>query len=485
MRAFVFILIGLIFSAEKGYSQTEDTLTLTLQNVVQMAKEKSISAKQASTTRETRYWEWRSFKSDYQPQLRLSGTLPGYSKTFAEVLQPNGTVDFQPVRNNNSSVSLSFSQSITMTGGSVFGTTELQRFDDFDRNSVLYNGTPYALGYSQPLFQYNRLKWDQRIEPLKFSESKQAYIESMEKISVNASAVFFDLLLAQVNLQIAETNFGNTENILKVAGLKFELGKITRNEILQLQLEKLKSQKAVGIAKRDVEIATLNLRSYTGLGKGAIKLISPRGITGTKIAAGKALAEAYANRADAIGFVRRIAEARRDVARAKGDNGINATLTARLGFSKSSARLSGVYHSPQDQQLLQIELDIPILDWGRSQSRSKTAKANLQYSEYAVEQDKQNFSQEIVTQVTLFDMMKDQLTLTLEADSIASEKFLIARERYLLGNLSITDLSIAFQEKDQAKRDYIAALRDFWGAYYELRYLSLYDFDKDRKITYQ
>jgi outer membrane protein TolC len=134
---------------------------------------------------------------------------------------------------------------------------------------------------------------------------------------------------------------------------------------------------------------------------------------------------------------------------------------------------------------MQLEFDIPILDWGRSKSRTNTAQANLQFTEYAVEQDKQTFTQEIVTQVTLFDMMKDQLVITAQADSIASEKYEIAQQRYVLGNLSITDLSIAFQEKDQAKRDYISALRDFWGAYYELRYLSLYDFEKDQKIIYQ
>jgi outer membrane protein TolC len=134
---------------------------------------------------------------------------------------------------------------------------------------------------------------------------------------------------------------------------------------------------------------------------------------------------------------------------------------------------------------VQLEFDIPILDWGRSKSRTNTAQANLQFTQYAVEQDKQAFTQEIVTQVTLFDMMKDQLELTARTDSIASEKYNIAQQRYVLGNLSITDLSIAFQEKDQAKRDYIAALRDFWGAYYQLRYLSLYDFEKNQKITYQ
>ncbi|MBA4139947.1 MAG: TolC family protein [Segetibacter sp.] len=470
----------------QGYCQANDTMRLTLLQVVGMAKAKSIASKQATTLKETRYWEWRTYKSNYQPQLSLYGNLPGYSKTFREVLQPNGTIEFQPVKYNNSALNLALSQSIAQTGGTIFGTTQMQRFDDFDRQTILYNGVPYALGYAQPLWRYNALKWDQKIEPLKYNESKQSYIESLEQIAIKASSYFFDLLLAQVNLQIAETNFANTQNILRIANEKFDMGKVSRNEILQLQLEQLKAQKAVGIAKRDMEIATLNLRSYIGLpGTDKISLSLPRASINMSVDTARVVAEAYENRSDAIGFMRRIAEAKRDVAKAKGDNGLNATLTARLGFSKSARSIGKVYESPLNQQAIQLEFDIPILDWGRSKSRMKTADANKQFTEYAVEQDKQNFTQEIYTQVTLFEMMKDQLLLTAKADSIASEKYQIAKERYVLGNLSITDLSIAFQENDQAKRDYIFALRDFWGAYYQLRYLSLYDFERNQKIYYK
>ncbi len=486
MKFFLLIVILSAYSTY-GLAQTHnDTILLTLQEVVDMSKLKSIESKQALTTRETKYWQYRTYRSNYQPQLSLTGVVPGYNKTFTEVQQPDGTILFQSIHNNNSSLNLSFSQSIAATGGTVYGTTQLQRFDDFDRKNTLYNGVPFGIGYSQPLFQFNSLLWDKKIEPLKFNESRQAFIESMEQIAIKATGYFFDLLLAQVNLQIAQTNLTNTEKIQQIASEKYDLGKISKNEILQLQLEQLKAQKATGIAKRDKEIATLNLRAYTGLqNTDNLALIIPFNGVSMDVSTDKVLAEAYDNRSDAIAFVRRMAEARRDVAKARGDNGLNAALTAQLGFSKSALTVPKVYNTPQDQQQVQLIFTIPILDWGRSKSRTKTAQANMQFTEYAVEQDKQIFTQEIVTQVTLFDMMKEQLVLTASADSIASEKYQIAKDRYVLGNLSITDLSIAFQEKDQAKRDYIAALRDFWGAYFQLRYLSLYDFEKKEKIAYR
>jgi outer membrane protein TolC len=485
MKQLYFILFLVFGAIATAKATTPDTLRLTLEQVVELARKNSIAAKQAIAVKETKYWQWRTYKSNYQPQLSLSGTLPGYSKTYTQVQQPNGTILFQPVHNDNSSLQLDFSQTITATGGTIYGTTNLQRFDDFDRNNVLYNGVPYAVGFSQPLFQFNSLKWDKKIEPLKYNESKQAYIESQEQIAVTVEGYFFDLLLSQVNLQVAEINLKNTQQILKVANLKFELGKVSKNEILQLQLELLNAQKAVGIAKRNIQIATLNLRSYMGFDtESNIALVVPEQISKMEVNAEKVLAEAFANRSDAIAFVRRIAEAQRDVAKAKGQTGLTASLTANLGFSNSASNIPDVYKSPQNQQLLQLQFAIPVLDWGRSKSKTKTAEANEQFTVYAVEQDKQTFRQQIITQVTLFNMLKEQIASNAQADSIAGEKYQIARERYVLGDLSITDLSIAFQENDQAKRDFINALRDFWGAYYQLRYLSLYDFEKKQKITY-
>ena len=463
----------------------QDAKQLTLLQVVETAKNQSIAARQAATTKETKYWEYRTFQSNYKPQLLLNGNLPAFSRTFIEVIQPDGTILFQPIRNNNSALGLSLSQNVSKTGGLLYATTQLQRFDDFERNIKLYNGTLFAVGFSQPLFQFNALKWDKRIEPLKYSESQQEYVESLEFIALRANNYFFDLLLSQVNLTIAETNLANTEGILRIAREKFELGKNSRNEILQLQLENLKAQKAVGTAKRDVEITTLNLKSFIGMTDEKIQLVAPQspptpqaGTTNNE----NMLKEAFDNRADAIGFKRRLLEAERLLTKAKADNGLNASLNATLGFSNRGKEVAELLNQPQNQQTISLQFTMPILDWGRSQARLKTAEANKQLIEYTIEQDKQIFKQEIYTQVTLFDMLGSQLSLTAQADSIASEKYQIAQDRYVLGNLSITDLSIAFTEKDQAKRDFIDALRNIWAAYYRLRWLTLYDFVKGEKL---
>lgn len=480
---FTMFLPVLLLSAPATTLCAQGVTWLRLQQVVQMAKEHSTAARQAATSKETRYWEYRTFQSNFRPQLLLDSRLPAFTRSFNEVVQPDGTILFQPVRNNNSSIGLSLEQNIARTGGTVYATTQLQRFDDFARKNTLYNGTLFAIGLEQPLFRFNQMKWDRKIEPLKYNESQQEYIESMEQIASTASALYFDLLLAQVNQSIAETNLKNTTDILRIADEKFDIGKISRNEILQLQLEQLKAEKALATARRDVEISTLNLKVYIGMqNDDNLELEETRPTSRPLVSAEKALEEAYANRADAIAFGRRLLEAEREVARAKAESGLNATLTANLGFSNRGRKVADLYNQPQNQQLVAVTFTMPVLDWGRTESRRKTAEANQKLTEYTIEQDQQSFKRQIYTQVTLFDMLKDQLSLTARADSIASEKYQIAKDRYVLGNLSITDLSIAFTEKDQARRDFIGALRDYWAAFYQLRWLTLYDFEKAEKI---
>lgn len=46
-----------------------------IEEIISRAKEQSIFSKQAETQRETSYWQYRSFRTNYNPQLRLGGNV--------------------------------------------------------------------------------------------------------------------------------------------------------------------------------------------------------------------------------------------------------------------------------------------------------------------------------------------------------------------------------------------------------------------------
>ena len=480
MRRFSFPAVFLLAVIGQAFGQVQ---RYTLSEVVQLARVQSISSKQAVTRKKTNYWQYRSFIADFKPQLSLNGILPGFTRSYIQVVQPDGTISFRNVSYNNSLVNLGLSQNIALTGGTIFVQKELQRFDDFDRKSTSYNGIPVEIGINQPLFRFNEMKWIRKIEPLKFQEGSQQFVSSLEQVSLDATGYYFELLVAQVNLQIAEKNRSNSDTLFKIAEHKLQLGKISQNDLLQLQMGLLTAQKDLASAKQATAVASMQLKMFlSSRNEQSLELAIPIEAGEFEIDTKVALEEAFANRSDAIGFKRRLLEAEMETQRAKKENGLNASLQATFGLSNQGARPGDIYVNPQDRESVRLEFVLPIMTWGRNKARSEIARANQQFAQQSVEQDKLTFEQQIFTQVTLLQMLQKQAKLTKLADGIAANRYQIAQDRFILSDLSVTDLGIAMQEKDRARRDYIIALRDYWQSYYSLRLLTLYDFEKNEKI---
>lgn len=477
------MLLTVVFFIANNFVMPAQNQVLTLYQAVNMARDLSQSSLLAETRKENRYWQWRTYKSDFLPSLSVSGTLPDFNRSFTPVTQPDGTTEFQPVAVNNSDVMLALSQNIGLTGGTVFASSMVNRFDDFNNDVTRFSGSPFYFGISQPLFGFNQLKWDKLIEPLRYEESLKSYVEELELISIETTDRFFEMLLAQITLEIARKNVASNDTIFRIGQGRYGLGNIAENELLQLELNLLNSNQQVAQSSLDLETARLRLTTYIGMtGAQQFTLAIPDDFPEFVMDEAVALSEARRNRQDAVSFKRQLLEAERNVAQARGTNGLNANLFATFGLSNRGNNLGDVYQDAEDQQQVRIGFDIPILDWGKQKSIVKTAEANQKLVSYTVAQDEINFDQQILTLVRQFEVLRQRLEVSKKADEIGERKYNISKNRYLIGKISITDLNLALQDKDRAKGDYIAALRDFWTAYYEIRRLTLYDFEQNQSL---
>jgi outer membrane protein len=231
--------------------------------------------------------------------------------------------------------------------------------------------------------------------------------------------------------------------------------------------------------------ADFELKSYIGLEQDQeIDLIIPLNMVLFDIDPAKALAEAKTNRKEALEFDRRVIEADRQLTQAKRNTGLSATLSGSYGLSNSADYLAGVYENPEKQRMLKLSLSIPILDWGRSESQVKLAESQRDLVIYDVQKDMQDFEREVIMQVEQFSLLKDQLITAEEADKVAENGYLISLKKFQNGEISITDLNISLAEREGAKNDYMSSLESYWLAYYNLRMLTLYDFEINQKISY-
>ncbi|MGI4742912.1 MAG: TolC family protein [Janthinobacterium lividum] len=462
--------------------------TLTLPTLIEQTLATSAAGIQARTAREGGYWSYRAYQASYRPQLALAGTVPNFNHLIKPVEQPDGTIAFQAVRYNNSSLGVALTQNIGLTGGQVVVGSQVQRFDNFVGDTKQYNNQPFNLGLTQPLGYFNGLKWARRIEPLLYQESQRQYLEDREAIAQRVTELYFDVLLQQVNAAVAGQNAQATAELLRVGKEKYALGRLSQSDLLQLELNLLDAQQAQTQARLDAETATVGLRTYCALptteaAAAAPPLAVPTPAPLLAIVPAAALSQARQHRAAPLAFARRQLQATRNVAQARGTTGLLATLSANLGYVNQSQYLTDSYANLQNQQQVALAFSLPLVDWGRRQAIVRTAELARDQTQAAIGQDERSFEQTVLTQASQVPALAGQVRLAARADTLAQRRYAITRATYEAGRLSLTDLTLASAAKDLARRGYILALRAGWVGYYRLRGLTLFDFETQQPLA--
>ena len=475
----ILIVISLAINAQTAVNK------LTLQEVLDLAKEQSPRAIQAKHQFRAAYWEYRSYKAEYLPSVTFIGTLPGFRRQIVKHQNNEGVYSYVEENANSISGGLTLKQNIGLTGGEVFIESNLERTDIFgDNQTTSYLSVPIKIGFRQELFGFNKLKWNKKIEPLKYLEAKRNYLDALESISYEATGIFFDLILAQQNLVTAKLNYANSDTLYKIAKGRYNIGTIAENDLLQMELRFLNSGNDVNDAEVDLQLKKFKIKSFLGLNdQYDIELVIPNEFPKLTLNHEKVLAQAKQNNPLILSYERDFIEAQKRVAEAKAQRGFSASLYANYGLTKSAAVLDEAYIDPRKQQGVNVGVTIPILDWGLGKGKVKMAQSNMEVTRTVVQQKIVDFEQDVFLEVMRFNQQDNQLLIAAKADTISQLRYNVTKERFLIGKIDVLDLNVAQSERDQAKQKYIQYMRSYWQNYFNMRRRTLYDFENDKPLS--
>lgn len=477
MKQFYIAALFILFRPGTATAQQE-SMTLSLQQAIETAQENSPEAQAARHTYRAAYWNYRFFRANYLPSVTLSST-PTLNREINKITQPDGTNLFIQQDQLTTDVSLKINQNIWFTGGSLFVKSTTQRMDEFEENVTAYNTQPVVVGYEQALFGYNSLKWDRRIEPLRYREARKAYAEALELVASQTSALFFNLATAQTNLDIATYNYASADTLYRYAEGRYNIGTITENEMLQLEINKLTEETNMMNANIEVEDQMQAFRSFLGINREANLRVAPGdSIPQFEIPLQEALQLAFENSPDPDTYKREKLESRSALASAKANAGLKADLYIQFGLSQTGKKIADSYRNPMDQQYASIGISLPILDWGRGKGRIRVARSNVDLVDTQAEQGIKDFELNVCKMVRQFNLQAYRVKVAAKTDRTADRRHDVARRLYILGKSTILDLNAAITEKDTARRNYMTALKTYWSLYYGLRSMTGYDFEQ-------
>lgn len=483
MNRRILLIIGIELMFTGRLAAQEHKMELSLEQTVEIARQQSPDAQTARHSFRSSYWNYRYYRANYLPALSLNSN-PSLDRAINKVTLSDGSVKFVEQNLLNTDLTFNLSQNVALTGGSFFLETSAQRMDLLSNHNYSWQTSPIIIGYRQSLLGYNGLKWDRRIEPVRYLEAKKTYIETLELVSARATSKFFALATAQSNYETARFNFANADTLYRYAQGRYNIGTITENEMLQLELNRLTEETNSINSRIDMDNCMQELRSYLGIqsNEELYVQINPH-VPDFNVNLDEALMLAIENSPDIQSMKIRKLESESSVARARANAGLKADVYLRFGLTQTADKLPEAYRNLLDQQYISLGISLPILDWGRGKGQVRVARSNRDLVFTQVEQNLTDFELNVRKLVKQFNLQTQRVRIAARTDETAQRRHEVARKLYLLGKSTILDMNASITEKDSAKRNYISALYTYWSLYYTLRSITLHDFERNTMLT--
>lgn len=466
--------------------QAQRSLRLSLQRTIAMANDSSLSAFRYQNMYLSGYWEYRSYKAARLPSLTLNLTPSQYYRYITQRYDSEENVDvYREQQMFSANAGLSVSQNFDLLGGTFYLNTELDYMRNFgDSKSTQFSTVPIRIGYQQDLLGYNAFKWDRKIEPLKFEKVKKQFIYNTESVSEEAVNYFFSLAMAQADYKLAEDNVATTDTLYAIGQQRQKIAAISQADLLTLKLDKVNARNTLRNAEISLKRAMSALATYLNLDKNIhIELDLPSRPKFMEVSADRALALAKENNPTYLEQRQNVLEAEQQVDRTRKESMFNASFNASVGFNQVADNLGAAYRNLLQQDLVAFSISIPLVDWGVRKGKYNMARNNLNVVRIAARQEEISLEEDVLMTVSDFNVQQELIASAEEALDLAELAYDQTRRRFIIGKADINSLTLSLNRQQEAQKNYILALQNYWLSYYKIRKLTLHDFESGFSLS--
>lgn len=461
---------------------------LTLEQTIDLATDSALEAFKNENLYLSGYWEYRSYRANRLPSVTLDLTPANYNRGFVSRYDSETDMDFYGLqRSYSASGALTIQQNLDILGGTFFvqsGLQYLRYMGDYASNQ--FSAVPVSIGYQQDLLGYNPFKWEKKIEPLKYEKVKKEFLYNTERIAEQATSYFFALAMAQADYDLAVKNKLAADTLYAIGQRKFEITSITNDELYTLELEKVNAYNTLRSAELELKRAMFSLVTYLNLDPDTeLRLRLPTRTHAYQLTAEEALLMARENNPTYLQTRQDILEAERDLDKTRRESMFQASFSASVGFNQAASNFRDAYRDPLRQDMVALSISIPLLDWGVRKGKYRMAKNNLSVIEISSRQSEVAVEQSVVMAVNDFNLQQELILSAEYALELAESAYAKTMTRFIEGNTDMNTLTLASNRKDEANKNYISALENYWLSYYQIRRLTLYDFVKGLSISHE
>lgn len=459
---------------------SQQPIKLNLQKTIELANDSSLQSFRNENMYMTGYWEYRTFKANRLPSLTLNMTPAEYYRDITKRYDSEKNIDvYRSQRSFSAYGNLAIKQNLDLTGGTFFIDSELGFMRNFGESTFnQFTSVPVRIGYSQSLIGYNAFRWEKKIEPLKYEKVKKEFVYNMEQVSETATGYFFNLAMAQAEFELAKENVMSSDTLYRIGAQRHKIASISQADLLTLKLDFVNAQNTLQNKSTTLKREMSALATYLNLDRNTeIHLDLPSRPGDLIIHVNDALLLARQNNPDYLNLKQKILEGERDVDKTKKESRFNASISASLGYNQSAYKFKDVYTDPTRQELVSVSVSIPLIDWGVRKGKYNMARNDLNVLRISARQDEISLEEEVIMTVNEFNIQQNMISSAEEALDLSILAYEQTRQRFIIGKADINSLTLSRNRQQEAQRNYISALQNYWLSYYKIRKLTLHDFE--------
>lgn len=457
-----------------------------MKRTIEQANDSSLTAFRYQHMYLTGYWEYRTYRANRLPSLTMNLMPAQYYRYITQRYDSNRDMDvYREQQMFGASGGLSIRQNFDLTGGTFYIDSDLEYMRNFgDPKSTQFASVPFRIGYSQSLLGYNPFRWERKIEPLKFERVKREFVYNTEVVAEEAVGYFFRLAMAQADYRLALDNVASTDTLYGIGLQRQKIAAISQADLLTLQLDRVNARNTLENAQIALKRAMAVLASFLGMDKDTqIELDLPSRPEALEIPVDEALAKAKMNNPEYLQQRLAMLETEREVNRTRMESRFNASVNASVGFNQVAENVKHAYREPLQQDLVNVTISIPLIDWGVRKGRHNMARNNLNVATIAARQEELKLEEEVTMTVGEFNIQQNLIMSAEEALELAVMAYEQTRQRFIIGKADVNSLTLALNRQQQAQKNYISALQNYWLNYYKIRKLTLHDFENGTSLS--
>ena len=479
---FLLTFLCLAFSGVKAQQ------ILTLDKAIEIANSNSPDIRRSLLNLENSEQSLKAQKAALKSNFSLGVTPYSFNQTRSF---DNYNAKWFTSKTTQSMGTFTVSQPILPTDGTI---SLVNQFGWQDKSSIQGNSNITSKAFSnylslsidQPIFTYNRTKLQLKQLELNLENAQLSYAMQRLAMEKQVTQLFYNVYLAQMNLDIAKDEFNNTQKSYEITQNKVTAGISAKEELYQAELNFASAKSTYENAQVNLDNLKDQFKQYIGMDiLDEITVMTNIEQSPIAIDQKKALDNGLSARMEIRQRAISVETSLFNMIKTKALNEFKGSISLSLGITGDNEKLRNIYDNPTNNPKVAVSFNIPLYDWGEKKARIKAQEAVIETQKLNETEERKQIMIDIRNICRSLQNLVNQIEIARQNEKNAQLTYEINLERYSNGDLTSMDLNLYQTQLSQKKMAYAQSLIDYKNELLNLKIQSLFDFETNQPLVPQ